>query len=158
MKSKKKKFTQLKKYMLKKSFLAISILLVLAFSAFAQKVYTPEKGSAERTAILNALRVPVEKELKQKIVFNIENFNVQGNWAFISGDPQDVNGNKPNYKNTPYQEAIEADMFDNNFFALLKKTGAKWKVITHAIGCTDVCYATWWKDYKAPKAIFPYTE
>lgn len=144
--------------MLKKSFTAISILLVLAFSAFAQKVYTPEKGSAERTAILNALRVPVEKELKQKIVFNIENFKVQGNWAFISGDPQDVNGNKPNYKNTPYQEAIEADMFDNNFFALLKKTGAKWKVITHAIGCTDVCYATWWKDYKAPKAIFPYTE
>ena len=158
MKSKKKKFTQLKKYMLKKSFLAISILFVLAFSAFAQKVYTPEKGSAERTAILNALRVPVEKELKQKIVFNIENFNVQGNWAFLSGDPQDVDGNRPSYKNTPYQEAIEADMFDNNFFALLKKTGGKWKVVTHAIGCTDVCYVTWWKDYKAPKAIFPYTE
>ncbi|HQU86568.1 MAG TPA: hypothetical protein PKY59_25780 [Pyrinomonadaceae bacterium] len=144
--------------MLKKSFLAISILFVLAFSAFAQKVYTPEKGSAERTAILDALRVPVEKELKQKIVFNIENFNVSGNWAFISGNPQDSGGNQPNYKKTPYQEAIEAGMFDNNFFALLKKTGGKWKVVTHAIGCTDVCYVTWWKDYKAPKAIFPYTE
>lgn len=144
--------------MFKKSFLAISILFVLAFSAFGQKIYTPEKGSAERTVILDALRVPVEKELKQKIIFNIENFNVSGNWAFISGDPQGVDGNKPNYKKTPYQEAIEAGMFDNNFFALLKKTGGKWKVVTHAIGCTDVCYVTWWKDYKAPKAIFPYTE
>lgn len=125
---------------------------------FAQKVYTPEKGSAERTAILSTLRVPVEKELKQKISFNVEHFNVQGNWAFLSGEPQSADGGKPNYKNTPYKQAIDADAFDNNFFALLKKIGGKWKVVTYAIGCTDVCYATWWKDYKAPKAIFPYTE
>ncbi len=107
---------------------------------------------------MNALRVPVEKELKQKIQFNINEFNVLGNWAFVSGDPQDLNGERPNYIGTSYQEQIEADMFDNNFFALLKKTGKTWKVVTHAIGCTDVCYATWWKDYKAPKAVFPYTE
>jgi hypothetical protein len=133
-------------------------MTLLAVSAFGQGAYTPEKGSAERTAILNALRVPVERELKQKIVFNVENFKVQGNWAFLSGDPQNSKGGRPNYKNTPYQKAIDADMFDNNFFALLKKTGGKWKVVTYAIGCTDVCYATWWKDYKAPKTIFPYTE
>lgn len=144
--------------MLKKSFIAISIALVFAFSVFAQKVYTPEKGSAERTAILNALRAPVEKELRQKIQFALDNFKVQRNWAFLSGEPQNMAGERPDYRQTPYQEAIDADMFDNNFFALLKKTGGKWKVVTYAIGCTDVCYATWWKDYKAPKVIFPYTE
>jgi hypothetical protein len=144
--------------MLKKSLSGLFIILVLACSIFAQKVYTPDKGSAERTAILNALRVPVEKELKQKIVFSVENFNVQGAWAFLSGDPQGANGGRPNYRGTPYQEAINADMFDNNFFAVLRKTGGKWKVVTYAIGCTDVCYATWWREYKAPKAIFPYTE
>lgn len=144
--------------MLKKSFICLSIILVLACAAFAQKVYTPEKGSAERTVILNALRVRVEKELKQKIVFNVENFNVQGSWAFLSGDPQNSKGGRPNYKGTEYQEAIDAGMFDNNFFALLRKTGGKWRVVTYAIGCTDVCYATWWRDYKAAKAIFPYTE
>ena len=144
--------------MLKKSLICISIILVLACAAFAQKVYTPGKGSAERAAILNALRAPVEKELGQKIVFNVENFNVRGAWAFLSGDPQNTKGGRPNYRNTAYQEAIDADMFDNNFFALLRKTGGKWKVVTYAIGCTDVCYATWWRDYKAPKAIFPYAE
>ena len=145
--------------MLKKSFLSLAIVLVLASAAFSQKVYTPEKGSAERTAILNALRVPVEKELKQKISFNVETFNVQGAWAFLSGEPLSADGKgRPNYKKTPYQRAIDAGAFDNNFFALLKKTGGKWKVVTDAIGCTDVCYATWWRDYKAPKAIFPYTE
>jgi hypothetical protein len=144
--------------MLKKSLFSLLLVAVFATVSLAQKVYTPAKGSAERTAILNALRVPVEKELKQKIQFSVENFKSNGTWAFLSGEPQNPNGGRPNYKRTKYQEAIDADMFDNNFFALLKKTGGKWKVVTYAIGCTDVCYATWWKDYKAPKAIFPYTE
>lgn len=144
--------------MFRKSLFSLIVILVFSFIVSAQKVYTPAKKSTERTAILNALRVPVEKELKQKISFNVENFKIQGVWAFLSGDPQNTSGGKPNYKNTPYQEAIDADMFDNNFFALLKKTGGKWKVITYAIGCTDVCYASWWREYKAPKAIFPYTE
>ncbi len=144
--------------MLKKSIISFSIVLVLAGAAFAQKIYTPEKGSAERTAIFNALRVPVEKTLKQKIQFSADHFNVQGSWAFLSGEPQNSSGGKPDFKGTEYQEAIDAGMFDNNFFALLKKTRGKWKVVTYQIGCTDVCYYTWWKDYKAPKAIFPYVE
>jgi hypothetical protein len=144
--------------MLKKSLFSLLVVAIFATVSLAQKVYTPEKGSAERTAILSALRVPVEKELKQKIQFSVEEFKSNGTWAFLSGDPQNMSGGKPNYKKTPYQEAINSDMFDNNFFALLKKTGGKWKVMTYAIGCTDVCYAGWWKKYKAPKAVFPYTE
>lgn len=144
--------------MLKKSFFSLSIVLAFSCAAVAQKVYTPEKGSAERAAILAALRVPVEKGLKQKISFNVEHFRVQGNWAFLGGEPQSANGGRPNYRNTKYWEAVEAGAFDNNFFAILKKTGGRWRVVTYAIGCTDVCYATWWRDYKAPKAIFPYTE
>lgn len=144
--------------MLKKSLFSLFAIAVLATVSFAQKVYTPTKGSAERTAILSTLRVPVEKELKQKIQFSVENFKSNGTWAFLSGDPQNMKGGRPNYKGTEYQEAIDADMFDNNFFALMRKTGGKWKVVTYAIGCTDVCYLNWWKEYKAPKAIFPYTE
>jgi hypothetical protein len=143
---------------MKRLIISSAFVTLLATGALAQKVYTPEKGSAERTSILNALRVPVEKELKQKIVFNVENFNVSGAWAFVSGDPQDSGGGRPDYRGTPYQEAIDADMFDNNFFALLKRSAGKWKVIRYEIGCTDVCYADWWRRHKAPKAVFPYTE
>jgi hypothetical protein len=144
--------------MFKKSVISLCIVLVLSFSAFAQKAYTPEKGSAERTAILNALRVPVEKELKQKIHFSLNNFKVQGIWAFIDGAPQNMSGGEPNFKGTDYQKRIDVDAFDNNIFALLKKTGGKWKVVAYQIGCTDVCYLPWAKDYKAPKAIFPSAE
>ena len=142
--------------MLRKSFFSLSIILFFAFSVSAQTAYTPEKGSAERAAILNALRAPVERELKQKVQFAVTNFRVQGNWAFLDGEPQNASGGKPNYKNTEYGEAINAGMFDNNFFALLKKTGGKWRVMKYQIGCTDVCYLEWRAQYKAPKAIFPF--
>lgn len=134
------------------------VVLATAIAAAAQNVYTPEKGSAERKAILDALRVPVEKQLKQDIVFATDNFNVSGRWAFVSGAPQRPDGGRPNYAGTKYQRALDEDMFDNNIFALLKKAGGRWNVVTFAIGCTDVCYAVWPRRYKAPKAIFPYTE
>lgn len=140
--------------MLKTSILGLLAVLAFALTTAAQSVYTPAKGAPERAAILGALRVPVEKELKQKIVFQIDNFKIQGNWAFLNGAPQNANGGKPNYKGTKYQTAIDAGAFDNNFSALLKKTGGKWKVVAHAIGCTDVCYEGWAGEYKAPKAIF----
>lgn len=143
--------------MLNRIFTLIIVATALAGTAFSQ-LHTPPKGSAERTAILAALRVPVERELKQKIVFAAEHFNVSGSWAFLGGDPQNTSGGKPDYRRTPYQKAIDADMFDNNFFALLRKKGGKWKVVHYDIGCTDVCYASWWRTYRAPKAIFPYTE
>ncbi|MBK9214942.1 MAG: hypothetical protein IPM59_04985 [Chloracidobacterium sp.] len=137
---------------------AAVLLSLFTAGAMAQSVYTPARGSAVRKAILDALRVPVERELNQKIIFATEYFNVSGKWAFVGGDPQSPAGGRPNYRHTPYQEAINADMFDNNFFAVLKKTGTRWTVVHYAIGCTDVCYVDWWRRYKAPKSIFPYTE
>ena len=133
-----------------------SLLLVSAVAA--QTAYTPEKGSPERKAILDALRVPVERDLKQNVVFVTDNFKVQGNFAFVSGTPQNQSGGEIDYRKTKYAEQFDTGAFDDNFFALLKKVGGKWRVTTYAIGCTDVCYADWWRRFKAPKAIFPYTE
>jgi hypothetical protein len=121
-------------------------------------VQTPPKSSPERTAILDTLRQPVERELKQKIQFYVENLKVAGDWAFVGGRPQTKAGKTPDYRGTRYGEAVAEGAFDNNIFALLKKTGGRWKIVVYYIGCTDVCYSTWWKDHGAPKAIFPYTE
>ena len=148
----------MKSMRLKEIFLFLFSGALLATSISAQAVHTPEKGSPERKAILDTLRIPVERDLKQKVVFVAENFNVHGNWAFVAGTPQGANGEAPNYANTNYADAVESGAFDNNFFALLKKTSGRWKVVTYAIGCTDVCYADWWSRFKAPKAVFPYTE
>ena len=115
--------------MLKTILFSLLFVMLLASTALAQKVYTPEKGSKQRKVILNTLRKPVQKELKQKILFLIDDFNVSGKWAFISGEPLAKDGGKPDYRNTIYQEAVDSDMFDNNFFALLKKSDKKWRVV-----------------------------
>jgi hypothetical protein len=132
--------------------------LTTAVAISAQTAHEPAKGSPERKAILDALRFPVERELKQKITFVTENFKVQGDWAFVDGSPQSLRGGEPNYTRTKFADAKASGAFDNNFFALLRKSTGKWKVVTYAIGCTDVCYTDWWSRHKAPKTIFPYTE
>ena len=124
-------------------------------SESVDELHTPEKGSEEREAIMDALRVPVEKELKQEIVFAPNHLKVLGDWAFISGEPLSKAGKRPDYKGTVYAEEVENGVFDNNFFALLKRTGDTWKVSTYALGCTDVCYLDWNEKYNAPKEIFP---
>lgn len=144
--------------MLKSTLLLVAILFLTFQSQFAQGVYTPEKGTPERKEILDTLRVPVERELKQKIVFAADTFNVLGNWTFIYGTMQSPEGSQPDFSRTKYAQAQRDGFFDNNLQALLKKTAGKWSVVKYQIGCTDVCYTEWWKQYRAPKGIFPYTD
>jgi hypothetical protein len=136
------------------------VLLMLGsiICANAQTVEHPAKGSEERAAILDTLRPVVEGKLKQKIVFIVNTINVQSNWVFIDGRLQTPGGKEPNWKNTPYAEAAKYDAQSDSVSALLKRSGNGWRVVMQAIGCTDVCYVDWWKRFKAPKAIFPYTE
>jgi hypothetical protein len=144
----------MKKRSLILSFSVFVLLAVFAGGASAQAVRTPEPNSPERKAILDALRVPVERDLKQKIVFVVTALNVSGNWAFISGQPTRPDGSRPDLSKTAWKG--HEDLFDDNFFGLLKKTGGKWRVVKHALGCTDVCYLDWPAKYKAPKRIFPF--
>ena len=141
-----------------KRILPVLLLFIAAAAVSAQQAYSPDRGSPERKAILDALRIPVERDLKQKVVFVADDFKVQGSWAFVGGTPQNAQGGEPDYSRTKYADQFDTGAFDNNFFALLKKTGSKWKVTTYAIGCTDVCYADWWRRFRAPKGVFPYTE
>jgi len=143
---------------MRKPTIVLAILFLFGCSAFAQGVYTPEKGTPERKEILDALRLPVERELKQKIVFAADTFNVLGNWTFIFGTMRSPEGGQPDFSRTKYAQAQRDGFFDNNFQALLRKSTGKWTVVKYQIGCTDVCYTEWWKQYRAPKAVFPYTD
>jgi hypothetical protein len=116
--------------------------------------YTPERGSSERKAILDALRLPVEKQLRQSVIFKIDHLKVQSGWAFIIGRPQQADGSAVDYSNTVYQEAIEEGAFDDSIVALLQNTGGKWRVKQFVIGATDVPWVDWDQKYRAPKRIF----
>ena len=116
--------------------------------------HAPAPGTAERKAIADALRVPVEKKLKKSVVFKIEHLKVLNGWAFLRGVPQRPDGKPMDYGDTSYRRQKELGMFDDGISALLKQEGGKWVVVTYNIGATDVVYLDWPKKYKAPPAIF----
>jgi hypothetical protein len=137
------------------SCLFLLVLISSCASALAQDApQTPQPNSPERKAIMNTLRVPVEKELEQRVVFRIRRLKVQNGWAFLEGVPQQPDGKPVNYRMTRYQAAVEAGMFDDGILALLRKQKGGWRVIAYDIGSTDYAAANWQEKYKAPPGIF----
>lgn len=53
---------------------------------------TPAKGSAERTAILDALRGVVKKMSDLDVIFVVTHLKVKNNWAWVVAEPQSRNG------------------------------------------------------------------
>ena len=111
------------------SFVAVSLFirLVVNASALAQDApQTPEPNSSERKAIMNTLRVPVEKELKQKIVFRIRRLKMQNGWAFLEGVPQEAGGKQVNYTITPDQTAFRGMETNGNPWGISAASRADW--------------------------------
>ena len=134
--------------------LVAALFLSLLSCGGSAQVTTPTAGSAERKAIMDSLRAPVEKRLRKKVVFKVEHLKVEDGWAFLRGVPQQPGGKAMDYRNTVYAEAIQAGIFDDWICALLRKQGSRWQVVTFVIGATDVPWVGWSERHKAPPAIF----
>lgn len=135
--------------------IALTLGCAVATLATAQPVRTPKVGSAERTAILDAIRVPVEKAVKVKVKFSVKVLRVSGNWAFFMGRPLQKNGRPIDYSKTQYREAIAEGAFDDGAMALLKREKGRWRILDWGLGMTDYPAGDWVEKRKAPKAILP---
>lgn len=139
----------------KKSLRVFALLVACVSLGGAQtRPSTPAPGSPERKAILDALRLPVEKKLKRKVVFKVDVLKSFDGWAFLRGTPQQPGGKPMNYNGTPYQQLITEGAFDDGISALLKLKGKTWTVVTYNIGATDVVWADWSEKHKAPPELF----
>lgn len=131
--------------------LCVILILFHAGSVLAgEKPHTPKKGSKERKAIMDALRVPVEKELKQKIIFSVETLKVLKGFAYLAGAPLQPDGRPYDAKKAGYEE-----IFENGVCALLKKEKNQWRVISYSLNYNDIPWSGWLDEYKAPRQIFP---
>lgn len=112
-------------------------LLLLLCVDFVQGQYTPQPGSAERKAIMDALRVPIKRQLKKPVIFQVGNLRVKDGWAVISATPLRPDGGKFDWTDTKYAKCIKEGDCDNGVQALLKRSGDTWSVVEYAIGSTD---------------------
>jgi hypothetical protein len=141
--------------MIPRLLLSVLVVVTLAATALAQATpYTPKAGSAERKAIMDSLRAPVEKRLRKPVIFKVDHLKVQDGWAFLRGVPQRPGGLPMDYSGTGYEQAQKDGIFDDWICALLKNRGGKWEVVIFVIGATDVVYEGWDERYRAPSAIF----
>lgn len=121
----------------------------------SQQTHTPPRNDPERQSILDALRPPVEKVLKSKVVFKVDHLKVKDEWAFLRGVPRQSDGKEINYRPTIYWQQIQDGVFDDWICALLRKRDeGGWTVVQYVIGATDVAYEGWDEEYRAPADIF----
>jgi hypothetical protein len=132
-----------------------SLLTASPGIVLAKDCHTPAAGSAERRAIMDAVREPVMKALGQPVVFVASQLNVCGNWAFLAAEPQRPDGGAVDWTIGAYADAVADDMCGGFVHALLIKKGGRWQVREHVICATDVPYVTWPEDFGAPNALFP---
>jgi hypothetical protein len=82
-------------------------------------VHTPQPGSVERKAILDAMRSKVKELHGLDVVFNVITMNVSGGWAWVHTMPQSRDGRNR------YED----------FAALLHNDNGQWQI--DEIACTE---------------------
>jgi hypothetical protein len=124
-------------------FLLAALASTLCYAAAAgAKAYTPQAGSAERKAILDALRKPVQKAAKQPVVFYDVSLRVENGWAFVNAISKDRSGKK----------LVLGDLATSG---LLHKKAGRWQVLYWGVAgdISVTCEAA--KRYpQAPRSIF----
>jgi methionine-rich copper-binding protein CopC len=124
------------------------ILLLALITSFAHaEVYEPKPGSAERKAIMDALRLPVSIYVGTPVTFT-GNVEVSGNWAKFTGGAAPTDGKAP--------KTDKADEMELDLFALLRKQDGAWKVLSWAFSGDISAYQDALQKFpKAPKDLMP---
>jgi hypothetical protein len=115
------------------------------FQACADSVHTPRAGSSERKIILDALRVPVQRRVGQRVTFVVNHLRVQNGWAFFEGSARKTNG-----------QTLGEKYLWGETSAILRKSGGRWQVLRWGFATDTSLMEQYKKTYRnAPRAIFP---
>ena len=127
--------------------IALAMVIAIVPATLAAQVtatHPTQPGTAQRQAIVNAIRPAIETDLDPDIVFVARCVQVWNGWALIAAEPRRRDGRKIDPK-------ILAD-WDNrdgiDVTALLRFRYGRWNLVNHAIGATDV-----WYDGIAPRPL-----
>lgn len=124
--------------------LSTAVLALWAVSAAAQGWHEPARGTAERRALMDAMRPQAELIFDAPVEFVVSRLRVAGDVAFASVVAQRPGGAAIYIQATPgWQSGYfmpDADWTAGQ--ALLRRTGSGWAVAAMYYGATDV----WWAE------------
>jgi len=117
----------------------------------ANRVHRPNVSSEP---ILDAVRASVESTLGIKVVFVVDRMTMAGDWAFTSLHPRDAAGHRIDYRHTRIAKDFDPEQDSDLVGALVRRQGASWSLVEHALLPTDVYWEEWETKYKLPRALF----
>jgi len=123
-------------------------------SANAQQIIQVAREASDRKPILDAVRASVEGTLGIKVVFVVDRMTMAGNWAFTSLHPRDAAGHRIDYRHTQIAKDFDPEQDSDLVGALVRRQGASWSLVEHALLPTDVYWEEWETKYKLPRALF----
>ncbi len=137
--------------------MAVGFSVVLAGSVAAQGWVTPERGSATRAQLMDAIRPHAEWMLGAPVEFVVNDLRLLGDHAFAMLVAQRPGGGTIDVLKTPMVARGEFDPYladTPHIEVLYVKSGDTWVALHWAIGATDVWYA--WEPICAPfRALIP---
>ena len=134
--------------------LVVAFLCAMAVPSQTASILTPQRGSSERTMILDAVRPTMQREIGGDIAFKVSVIRTDGQWAFVQAVPQRPNGRAIDWAATKFADEWRKDMMSDIVMALLQRSGQQWRVVKYVIGPTDVFWLTWASEYRLPTALF----
>lgn len=121
-----------------------AVLIGLVPGAWAGDWQVPERGSALRRDLMDALRPVVEWELGAPVEFYVQDIRVKGNRAFASLGAQRPGGGEIDLAHTPMAERGDFDVeladVGAGVQAFWLKSGNMWVAVQWAVAATDVWY------------------
>ena len=129
-----------------------AVAVAISASAFAQKPTPIKTGNPLRKVLLDVLRPAIEKDLGQKVKFEVKILNTQGEWAFYGGSALTPAGKPIDLKTTRYRKDAN-EMDGPSVYALLRKKAGRWKLTKFVVGPTDVAWDIWDQEYGAPRPV-----
>lgn len=115
---------------------------------------TPPPGSAERRALLDAVRPPIEAKIGPPVVFVVHVIHVWGDWAYVQAVPQRPGGVPIDWSRTKFKDDFARDIMTDIVMCLLQRNGAQWTVTEFVLGPTDVFWESWVGKYRLPRTLF----
>lgn len=123
---------------------AAALVIVMLWAGMAQAWDEPQRGTATRSALMDALRPHIEWMLGAPVEFVVWDLRREGNIAFFSGWAQRPGGAEIDIATTPAARRGELDPEVGDgptVQALYKLSGETWVAVHWGISATDLWYA-----------------
>jgi hypothetical protein len=122
-----------------KPLIALALALLTTAPAFGWS--EPPRGSADRRALMDAVRPHVEAMLGAPIEFMVDRLRQEGDVAFAMLSPQRPGGGKIDLLRAPVllRDGYVPD--NTGVQALYRRSGTTWVAVHWAVGATDVWFS-----------------